>query len=94
VFATAGNDPESGAFYVYDRRLKRWYWIDFEDEKFGGYNLGDFDRVVRECHLLDLVERPHLLSGTQVWMLTPGLPPRRLGRAIPSQKSLPVVPIR
>ena len=38
VFLTVPGDPESGAFYVYDRRSGGWFWVDFEDDKFGGYN--------------------------------------------------------
>ena len=31
----APADPESGAFYIYDRRARVWFWLDFDDEKFG-----------------------------------------------------------
>jgi hypothetical protein len=55
LFLLVPGDPESGAFYIYDRRSRTWYWVDFEDEKFGGYSLSDFDRLVRECRFLDLV---------------------------------------
>ena len=33
--------------------------MDFDDEKFGGYTVDDFDRLVRECRFLDIVERPN-----------------------------------
>ena len=49
VFLVVPGDPESGAFYVYDRRARVWYWVDFDDEKFGGYSVSDFDRLLREC---------------------------------------------
>ena len=77
LFLLVPGDPESGAFYVYDRRSRTWFWVDFDDEKFGGYNLNDFDRLVRDCRFLDLVERPHLLAGRDPWVLEPGSRPQR-----------------
>ena len=76
VFLVVAGDPESGAFYVYDRRSQVWYWVDFDDEKFGGYALGDFDRLIRECHFFDIVERPHLLASKGGWIVEPGMRPR------------------
>jgi hypothetical protein len=81
VFLVVSGDPESGAFYVYDRRTMVWFWVDFDDEKFGGYSASDFDRLVRECRFLDLVERPHLLQASEPWIVTPGSRPRRRGEA-------------
>jgi hypothetical protein len=78
VFLVVPGDPESGAFYVYDRQSRVWYWIDFDDERFGGYAVPDFDRLVRECHFFDVVEHPHLLASKGGWILEPGLRPRRL----------------
>jgi len=75
-FLVVAGDPESGAFYVYDRRSKVWYWIDFDDDKFGGYAVDDFDQLVRECHFFDIVERPHLLANRDGWIVEPGLRPR------------------
>jgi hypothetical protein len=63
VFLVVPGDPESGAFYVYDRRAPTWDWVNFDDEKFGGYTVRDFDQLVRECRFLDLVEQPRLLTG-------------------------------
>lgn len=77
VFLVVPGDPESGAFYVYDRHSRVWYWVDFDDEKFGGYTVSDFDRLVRECRFLDLVEQPHLLAGENRWMVEPGLRPQQ-----------------
>jgi hypothetical protein len=76
VFLVVPGDPESGAFYVYDRRDRVWYWVDFEDEKFGGYSVSDFDRLVRECRFLDLVERPALLTSQAAWTVQPGARPQ------------------
>lgn len=77
VFLVVPGDPESGAFYVYDRRARIWFWVDFDDEKFGGYAVSDFDRLVREYHFLDVVERPHVLAGKNRWIVEPGLRPTR-----------------
>lgn len=76
VFLLVAEDPESGAFYVYDRHSRIWYWIDFNDEKFGGYAVGDFDRLVRECHFFDIVEHPNLLAKKDDWVVEPGSRPR------------------
>lgn len=80
VFLVVPGDPESGAFYIYDRRSKIWLWVDFDDEKFGGYTVSDFDRLVRECRFLDIVEHPHLLSYKDRWVVQPGLRPQQNGR--------------
>ena len=37
VFLVVPHDPESGAFYVYDRKRGTWFWVDFDDNNFGGY---------------------------------------------------------
>lgn len=84
VFLVVPGDPESGAFYVYNRRTRVWYWVDFEDDKFGGYTTSDFDRLVRECRFLDIVERPHLLTAKDGWIVEPGLRPRSSSRTAPS----------
>jgi len=77
VFLLMPGDAESGAFYVYDRHSGVWFSVDFDDDKFGGYAASDFDQLVRECRFLDLVERPHLLTGVNQWTIAPGLPPQR-----------------
>jgi hypothetical protein len=73
------RDPDSGAFYIYDRRARVWFWLDFDDEKFGGYTVSDFDRLVRECRFLDIVEHPQLLPSQEHWVVQPGLRPQRNG---------------
>lgn len=76
VFLVVAGDPESGAFYVYDRQGKVWYWIDFSDDQYGGYAVADFDRLVRECHFLDIVEQPALLVKKSGWVVELGRCPR------------------
>jgi hypothetical protein len=89
VFLVVPGDVESGAFYVYDRRSRMWFWVDFEDEKFGGYNVGDFERLVRECKFLDLVEHPHLLRRRGRWMIQPGARPQQIMGAAASAEGMP-----
>ena len=77
VFLVVPGDPESGAFYVFDRRKEVWYWVDFEDDKFGGYTVADFDELVRECRFLDIVERPDSLRSPNGWVVQPGVRPQQ-----------------
>lgn len=69
---TVTNEPDSGAFYVLDRKRGVWLWIDFEDEAYGGYSAGDFDRLMHDYDFLSLVERPGLLRAASGWILEPG----------------------
>lgn len=87
VFLVIPGDPESGAFYVYDRGARVWLWLDFDDEKFGGYTVGDFDRLVRECRFLDIVEHPQLLASKRRWIVKPGFDPRRTTESPIAQSS-------
>jgi hypothetical protein len=89
VFLVVPGDAESGAFYVYDRRSRIWFWVDFEDENFGGYSVSDFDRLVRECKFLDLVEHPHLLRRRGRWMIQPGARPQQIIDAAASAEGMP-----
>ena len=79
VFVIVTGDPQSGAFYVLDRKTGTWLWVDFEDEQYGGYSIGDFDVLVREHDFLSLVERPGLLRGGFGWLLQPGKPAEMVG---------------
>ena len=81
LFLVVPEDSESGAFYVYDRRSRTWFWIDFEDEKFGGYNTGDFEQLVRECRFLDIVENPKLLRSKAPWIIQAGSRPQMAAQA-------------
>ena len=72
VFLVVPGDPESGAFYVYARRSGTWFWVDFEDSKFGGYNEGDFERLIGQSGFLKLVEKPWLLESEGKWFVRPG----------------------
>ena len=74
LFLVVPGDPESGAIYVYDRRDGVWYWVDFEDQKYSGYNLADLDVLLEQCHFLRLVENPRLLRDRE-WFVAPGRTP-------------------
>jgi hypothetical protein len=56
--------------------------VDFEDENFGGYTVNDFERLVRECKFLDIVERPHLLRRRGCSMIHPGTRPQQITDAV------------
>lgn len=66
------GDQNSGALYVLDRKTGTWYWVDFEDEQYGGYSPDDFDLLLSQYDFLSLVERPGLLRATPGWLLEPG----------------------
>ncbi len=74
LFLTIAGDLESGAFYVLDRKTGTWFWVDFEDEEYGGYCVSDFDLLVHEYDFLSLVERPGLLRAVAGWLLEPCKP--------------------
>lgn len=78
LFLVVPNDPASGAFYVFERRTRTWIWVDFEDQAYGGYDVADFDTLVRDCRFLRLVEEPALLHRTQRWLVQPGMDPQRV----------------
>jgi hypothetical protein len=61
-------------FYVFDRKTSTWFWIDFDDQQYGGYSVNDFDLLIHEYDFLSLVERPGLLRATPGWLLEPGKP--------------------
>jgi hypothetical protein len=78
IFLMVPGDPESGAFYIYDRRTRTWFWVDFEDDRFGGYSLTDYEHLIRECRFLDIVESPGALSSVMSWTLQPGFRPQQI----------------
>jgi hypothetical protein len=75
LFLLVSGDPESGAAYVLDRRKGTWYAVDFEDEQFGGYSVPQLEQLLKECHFLDLVERPGLWRAGLRWCVEPGRRP-------------------
>ena len=75
LFLLVPGDPESGAFYVLDRKKGTWYALDFEDEQFGGYSVSQLEELLKDCKFLDLIERPGLWRTGLSWLVLPGKPP-------------------
>ena len=61
-FTLVTGDPESGALYVFDRKTGVFYWLNFDDQKWGGYSLEDYKELVRQHKLTALAQRPGLLE--------------------------------
>jgi hypothetical protein len=61
-FTLVSGDPESGALYVLDRKTGTLYWLNFDDQKWGGYSLDDYEALVRQHKLTALAQRPWLLD--------------------------------
>jgi hypothetical protein len=78
LFVVVPGDPESGAFYVFDRKTGTWYWVDFEDNKYGGYSEADFECLMKACRFARLIEQPQLLEICR-WRVTPDDGPELLG---------------
>jgi len=75
VFAMVPGDRNSGTVYVLDRKPGHWYWLDFDDNQYGGYSVSDLDGLLDECSLLSLVERPGLLRTGLNWFMEAGKAP-------------------
>jgi hypothetical protein len=61
-FTLVPADPESGGVYVFDRKEGVFYWLDFNDQKWGGYSLADYEALERTYRLSLLAQRPWLLK--------------------------------
>jgi hypothetical protein len=61
-FTLVSGDPESGAIYVFDRKTGVFYWLNFEDQKWGGYSVEDYRALVRQHKLTALAQRPAILE--------------------------------
>jgi len=75
LFLMVPGDSRSGAVYVYDRCDGIWYFVDFQDQNYGGYSLAELDVLLDHCYFLRLVENPRCL-GRSAWFLTPGQAPQ------------------
>jgi hypothetical protein len=75
LFAIVSGNSQSGAIYMLDRKSGIWYAIDFEDEEYAGYNVEQFEALLKECGFLSLVERPGLLRSGMPWTLEMGKAP-------------------
>ena len=72
VFLIIPGDVTSGSIYVLDRKSGVWYWLDFEDDHYGGYSPEELERLLSECNLLSLIERPALLRTGFKWVVERG----------------------
>jgi hypothetical protein len=79
LFVIVTGDPQSGAVYILERKTGTWFWVDLEDEQYGGYSISDFDLLVQEYDFLSLVERPSLLKATAGRLLEAGKPAEMAG---------------
>ena len=61
-FTLVTGDPESGALYILDRKTGVFYWLNFDDRKWGGYSLAEYHALVRTHRLTTLARRPRLLE--------------------------------
>ena len=61
-FTLVPGDPESGAVYVFDRKNGVFYLVDFNDQKWGGYSLAEYEVLERTHRLTLLAQRPWLLE--------------------------------
>ena len=75
LFLLVPGDPDSGAAYILDRKKGTWYAVDFGDEQFGGYSVSQLEMLLKECNLLDLIERPGLWRSGLRWVVLPGMRP-------------------
>ena len=69
------GDPESGAVYILDRKAGAWYSVDFDDKQYGGYSVSQLEELLKQCHFLDLAERPGLWRGSLNWHVEAGKRP-------------------
>ena len=46
-FTLVPGDPESGGVYILDRKEGVFYWLDFNDQKWGGYSSADYEALER-----------------------------------------------
>jgi len=75
LFLLVPGDPESGAVYILDRKPGTWYSVDFDDKQYGGYSVSHLEELLKDCHFLDLVERPGFWRGGLNWQVEPGKRP-------------------
>jgi len=75
LFLLVPGDPESGAVYILNRKTGTWYSVDFDDKQYGGYSVSQLEQLLKECHFLDIAERPGLWRGTLNWYVETGKRP-------------------
>ncbi len=62
LFLMVPGDPESGAFYIYDRARQAFFLVDqAQTPRCGGYGLREFDQIAEACGLKTLARNPREL---------------------------------
>lgn len=61
-FVLVPGDPQSGALYVFDRRIGVFYSVDFNDQNWGGYSLAEYEVLERTHRISRFAQRPWLLN--------------------------------
>jgi len=56
------KDDAWASVYVFDRRNGVFYLVDFNDQKWGGYSLAEYEVLERTHRLTMLAQRPWLLE--------------------------------
>jgi hypothetical protein len=87
LFLLVPGDSGSGAVYVYDRCDGVWYWVDFQDQNYGGYSLEDLDALLERCYFLRLVENPRQLRNSEWSLILSQQPQVVVGRCQTSEFS-------
>jgi hypothetical protein len=63
LFLMVPGDPESGAFYIYDRAREAFFLVEFaQAPRIGGYRLAEFDEMAEACGLKSLARNPRGLG--------------------------------
>jgi hypothetical protein len=63
LFLMVPGDPESGAFYIYDRARRAFFLVDqAHTPQYGGYRLKEFDQMAEACGLKTLARNPRRLA--------------------------------
>jgi len=61
-FVLTQGDPRSGGVYVFDRRNGVFYFVVFNDQNWGGYNVAEYEVLERTHRISRLAQRPWLLT--------------------------------
>ncbi len=65
LFVMVPDDPESGMFYIYDRARQRFFMVDLSEvDRYGGYQLEEFEQMAQVLGLKALAQNPQRLVGT------------------------------
>ncbi len=64
LFLMVPEDAESGAFYIYDRARRVFYWIGLPVEgRYGGFREDEFEGLARRFGLIGLAQDPQPLRA-------------------------------